>query len=89
MKIKALHTYQYVRFQNKNENFMTAKLGMEDLQMELLDNGLVSIKTATDHILVGMTNIAYLVPLTPETSKKDMTNRGKLADITPSSPRKA
>lgn len=83
MKLKAAHCYQPVRFQNKNENFLTAKIGMEDLQLELLESGVVSVKTAKDHILVFPTNIAYCVPLTEETKAKKFENRADILDNSP------
>ena len=88
MKLKAVHCYQYVTFQKKNENFLTAKDGMKDLELELIGN-LVSVKSGSDHILVGLTNIAYMIPMTPETVKKDLGKRGNIGDMTPSSPVKA
>ncbi len=85
VKIKALHAYQYVRFQGKSENFLSAEVkGMEGLELELLDGGIVSVKSPKDHILIFSTNIAYLVPSTGSS-----TLRGKITDVTPSSPRKA
>lgn len=91
MKLKAIHCYQYVRFQGKNENYLTPSIqnGMPDLELEwLLKEGVVSVKTAKDHILVFPTNIAYCVPLTEETKTRDVSSRGKLTDIDPGTPRK-
>lgn len=89
MKLKAIHTYQYVKFGGKNENFLSAKIGMEDLELEYLPsvNG-VSVKTAKDHVIVFTTNIAYAVPMTEETAKRDVSKRGQIVDNVPSSPRK-
>ncbi len=89
MKLKAIHCYQYVRFQGKNENWVTAKADMLDLELELMPGGIVSVKTAKDHILVCLTNIAYMIPMTPETAKKDLGKRGEIGDLTASSPKKA
>lgn len=92
MKLKAIHTYQYVRFQGKNENFLSPgtaekpNMTMPDLELEILKSGVVSVKTAKDHILIFPTNIAYCVPLTPETANKDTSNRGQIVDSNPSSP---
>lgn len=89
MKLKAIHCYQYIKFQGKNENFLTARKGFEDLELETTSEGLVSVKSGKDHVLVSWTNIAYAVPLTVETAKRDMSTRGQMADISPSSPKKA
>jgi hypothetical protein len=91
MKLKAVHTYQYARFQNKNENFFTAKADMPDLEMELQAVGstaVISIKSSKDHILLFPTNVAYAIPLTDETAKRPLANRGSLKDNEPSAPRK-
>lgn len=88
MKLKAIHCYQYVRFQNKNENFLTAKVGMEDLELELLPEGVVSVKTAADHILIFPTNIAYCVPFNEQNKAKKIETRGSLLENDPSSPKK-
>ncbi len=89
MKLKALHTYQYIRFQNKSENFLSARPGMEDLELELFNGNLVSVKTGKDHVLVSLANIAYMIPLTPDTVKKDLGKRGQIAEVVPSGPSKA
>lgn len=89
MKLKAMHTYQYVRFQNKNENFLCAdKNDMADLELELLPEGIVRVRSSKDEILVFPTNIAYCVPLTESTKKCDMRSRGDIAENTPSSPKR-
>lgn len=89
MKLKAIHCYNYVRFQSKNHNFLSARDDMQDLELELMNGNIVSVKTKNDHILVGMTNIAYMIPLTPETAKKDLGKRGNLGDMIPGSPAKS
>lgn len=82
MKLKAMHTYQYVRFQNNNENFLSAdKATMKDLQLELLPSGIVTVKSGKDSIIVFPTNIAYAIPLNEETAAKVEKGRGALRDV--------
>ena len=92
MKLKAVHTYQYVRFQNKNENFLSAgNSSMPDLKLELLTVGgvgLVRATTAKDSIIIFPTNIAYAIEETSENKTEKVATRGKLLDNDPSSPRK-
>lgn len=82
MKLKAIQTYQYARFQGKNENFFCAdKPDMKDLELEYLGEGQVSVKTAKDHIIIYTTNISYAVPLTAATKAKKMVTNGTLANV--------
>ncbi len=89
MKVKAAHFYQYVRFQNKNENFVTKKPGMEDVELTLLEGNILEIKSGKDHILVFNTNIAYLIPEDEGNKGKKLENRGNIDSAVPSTPRKA
>lgn len=90
MKLKSVHCYQYVRFNGRNENFFTAspQKDMADLELELLDGNIISIKTAKDHVMVFPTNVAYCVPMTEENAKKADKSRGQIANITPGTPRR-
>lgn len=90
MRLKAIHCYQYVRFQNSNINFVSADVkGMEDTEITLLDKGVVEIKSAKDHIIVWPTNIAYGIPMNEVTKVKKVENRGALKNNDPSTPKKA
>jgi hypothetical protein len=88
MKLKAVHCYQYVRFQNKNENFLTAKEGMQDIDIELLSSGVVSVKSAKDHIVIWPTNIAYGIPLSKDNEPVKLPNRGALLENEPGGSKK-
>lgn len=63
MQLKAIQTYQAVQFQGKTETFLSAKVGMDDLVLEIIEPGVVSAKTAKDHIYIFTTNIAYARPM--------------------------
>lgn len=89
MQLKSIHTYQYVRFQGANENFISVdNPKFKGAQISLLTtSGVVDIKSDKDHILVFPTNIAYCVPLTSETVAKN-ESRGQLLDVNPGMQRK-
>jgi hypothetical protein len=69
MKLKSIHTYQYVVFQQKNQTFFTEskELGLNGLELEYIpDMNAVKVKTAKDEIIVFCTNIAYARPMDAE-----------------------
>lgn len=84
MKLKAIHTYQCVKFNGKNYNYMTNSrdLGLEGIELEFLVNiGAVRVKGPKDDILVFTTNIAYAIPDDTTISNEMLMNRGKLKNI--------
>jgi hypothetical protein len=86
VKLKSVHTYQYVVFQQRNYQFFTEskELGLKDLQLDYYPAiGAVRIKTDKDEIFVFTTNIAYARPMTEETAKVSDLGRAKLKDIDP------
>lgn len=87
-KLKAVHLYQYARFKGKHVTFFCADvIGLEGLEINVLDNGLVHIKQGEEEIVVSWTNISYGVPLNDSTAKKKLENRGNLGDMQASSKR--
>lgn len=86
VKLKAIHTYQYVVFAGKNHQFMTdnLQLGLVGLELTYLPELMaVRVKNTKDDILVFCTNIAYARPMTEENAKVTETPRAKLKDIDP------
>lgn len=83
MKIKAIKTYQAVSFQKSLHNYFTAERdAFRDLELELLkDVGCVAIKSAKDHILVPLTNVAFMIPLTAQTKGKDTKLEPKIQAV--------
>lgn len=72
MKLKSCATYQYVRFQNKNENWLQKSPTMPDLELELVTVGntaVIKATTSKDSILIFPTNISYAVQDTSEPVK--------------------
>jgi hypothetical protein len=83
IKLKAIHTYQYVVFQNKNHQFFTEskELGLQGLELEYYpEMNAVKVKTEKDEIIVFCTNIAYARPIEAVGSE---LNRGKIKDRNP------
>lgn len=81
MKLKAMQTYQSVKFQGKQDNFFSPAIAaMADLEMTYHD-GYITLKTAKDCIVVFTANIAYAVPASATHAPNDLQRRGKLADI--------
>lgn len=83
MKLKSIHTYQYVLFQNKNQTFFTEskELGLIGLDLEYYpEMNAVKVKTDKDEVLVFCTNIAYARPV--EAQGNDLS-RGKIKDRNP------
>lgn len=64
MKLKSVATYQHVRFENANDSFFTIinDKKFKDLELTLLDGGMIEIKSPKDRIIVFTTNVAYVVP---------------------------
>lgn len=86
IKLKAIHTYQYVVFAGKNHQFMTdnLQLGLAGLELTYMPELLaVRVKNAKDDIMVFCTNIAYARPITEENAQVTEAPRGKLKDIDP------
>lgn len=86
IKLKAIHTYQYVVFSGKNHQFLTdnLQLGLGGLELTYMPDLLaVRVKNAKDDILVFCTNIAYARPMTEENAKVVESPRAKLKDIDP------
>jgi hypothetical protein len=90
MKLKALHCYQYVRFQNRNENYLSIDNAAKfpGLCIEVLKSGVIRIKSDLDEIVVWPNNVAYGVELNETTEKRDTSNRGQIVDSVPSAPAK-
>lgn len=81
MKLKALQTYQSVKFQGKQDNFFSPAIGaMSDLDMTYKD-GAVILTTAKDCIVVFTANIAYAVPAEATQAPSDQQKRGRMTDI--------
>lgn len=85
MKIKAVATYQSVKFNGKQELYFTkAKPGMSEIELEYDPKGnYVRISSPQDDILVFATNIAFAVVDSEVTKAKDITAEPKLRDIKP------
>lgn len=83
MKIKAIATYQSVKFNGKQELYFTkAKPGMANVELEYDTKGnYVRVKSDKDDILVFATNIAFAVVDSDITKSADLTSEPKLRDI--------
>lgn len=84
VKLKAIHTYQYVVFQQKNFQFFveSKELGLKDLSLEYFPAiNAVRVKSDKDDIFVFTTNIAYARPA--DASGVDELLRGKIKDRNP------
>ncbi len=87
MKFKAIYCYQYVRFQGKNENFISADdtAKWPGLTIELRE-GILHVKSDKDYICVFPTNVAYSYPLVK--GAKQAISGAPLADSDPRAPSK-
>lgn len=86
MKLKTLHTYQYVIFNKKNYTFFSenASLGLTNMDIEYLPKyNAVRIKNDKDDILVFTTNVAYARPIDAEAGSDLEENRGKIKNNNP------
>ncbi len=89
MKLKAIATYQYVRFHGANHNFIAMNdVRFPGLKIELLKEGAIRVKSDKDCILVFPTNVAYAIELTKDNEKGDTPSRGALLDVDPADNRK-
>lgn len=77
MKLKVVRVYQPIEFQSKLETYFVSKPAMKNVEMELRKDAIVSIRTDKDYVLVPLTNVAFMVPETAETEKKDYTRERK------------
>lgn len=81
MKLKAIQTYQSVKFQGKQDNFFSPAIpSMADLQITYSE-GVLTLKTAKDCIVVFTANVAYGVPADADQASNDPQKRGRMIDI--------
>lgn len=84
MKLKVIQTYQAVEIafpaplgRKMERHFSTDQARMAGIELELLPNNVVSIKTAADHILIPLANVAYMTPATEVTATADTSKERK------------
>jgi hypothetical protein len=81
MKLKAIQTYQSVKFQGKQDNFFSAAIpAMAGLTMTYKD-GMVRLETAKDCVVIFTANIAYAVPADAEQAPAELQKRGTMRDV--------
>ena len=81
MKLKAIQTYQSVKFQGKQDNFFSAGVSsMPDVKISYQE-GYVRIESAKDCIVVFTANVAYAVPADAEQAPAEQQKRGRMTDI--------
>lgn len=81
MKLKAIQTYQSVKFQGKQDNFFSAAiLAMKGLEITYKD-GMIRLETEKDCVIVFTANVAYAVPADADQAPDELQKRGTMRDI--------
>jgi len=84
MKLKAVKVYQAVEFNRKLETyFVETSQRMQGLQLSIMKDVGVVIKTDADTIIVPFTNVAFMKTELSEVDKKNPGREAKLGEGEP------